>query len=393
MSKIFRSTIFWVIVIGFFLGFFWAAFVHNQILREIVEATNILGWYFHILLALFAVFMVILVHELGHLFAAIHQKIKVKAIYVLFFALVKNKRWQFKIFLKFAKMVGGVVIPVIEGVYDDQAYEKRASQMSKVIKAGPVSSTIYAVVILVILIIGIILNIPLMIALLFWFTFVTVLFTLLVYAASNMSHEGLHGDFVARKEIKTDEAFCLSYMLSGSQFAYDEKQDAYLWQRLTNYLKTATLPGLQPTQTLIITYIAEIIAKSRQPEEQVNERILQIPVQVKQSEEALILNYQLAFFYGFLNEMPKAYPYLEKIKATTYKVPNSVLTYWQKYAKNYFGTVDNSEFLVDKKNYHPTSTQWLYSPLDYEIPTPTVLDAQTLVDVQDATNTNADKQI
>src|SRR5690606_28362155 len=136
MKKIYRILI--IAVIGTLVGFLngWLSF--NGFWEHFLLGLNASPWYLNLIYVFLAIFLVILVHELGHLFSFMRHNIKIKAFYVLSFVFVKiDGKWKFKFFPKFFTLMGGLVaadLPAIKHIDDE---EKLVKILKRVLLAGP----------------------------------------------------------------------------------------------------------------------------------------------------------------------------------------------------------------------------------------------------------------
>src|SRR5690606_22259033 len=91
-----------------------------------------LPWYVVIILIFTAFFLVVLVHEIGHLFSFIRQGIHVKAFYVLCFVFVNiDGKWKFKLFPKFLALLGGMVAPILPAISNEEEETKVIAILKK----------------------------------------------------------------------------------------------------------------------------------------------------------------------------------------------------------------------------------------------------------------------
>src|SRR5690554_2543632 len=101
-----------IIVTGFLIGFINTLFIYDGVWGHFNKGLGSVFWWVHIIYFLVSLFLVILVHELGHLFSFLKHKVKVKALYALMFAFVKEeKRIKIRLVPKFLLLIGGIVIP------------------------------------------------------------------------------------------------------------------------------------------------------------------------------------------------------------------------------------------------------------------------------------------
>jgi hypothetical protein len=356
---------------GFLVGFFMSFFFYHLNIDEFIDSLTYYAWYFNILFALAAVVVVIAVHELGHFVALRVRKIKVRAIYVLCFTFVKHKKiFVPGILLRFILMIGGVVMPQIPDFKTEAEYQTLRKKLSIAIKRGPQVSLGFAIITVIGLIIAIILKDFAFLGFMWYFTVVVILLTILVFMASKVSYKGMYGDFVATKKIINDDEFALSYITSALNSS-NNIQDLYpiLWPKVINVLSTAVLTKTQ-TINLLTFYLDHIIFDEAIGAHHINLRLDYLRPLTKVSEEAIILNGYLALYhYYFANEVEyrQFYEVLNKFEN---KKLSKVILFWQNYVAYLTNQNNNKEFLMDKKNYHPSSNEWIFKPLKEPIEMP-----------------------
>jgi|GEM_PF-5566943 len=370
LKKVLLSKYFVIPVIGFLLGFLWVAFVHLGYFHQILESLQTLPWYAHILLGVLAIFIVILVHELGHLILLVIMGFKIKAIYVLMLVLVKNKKWQFKFFWRFTKMLGGVVIPIIDNITDDTSLMDAKKRLAKGVSAGPLASLIYCVILNILLITAILVNIPAMVAWMFVLTVVTIFMTVLVFAASFASMPGLYGDFILKDKLKNDDIFGIYYL--SLEKTDNDAQNYYFWTKMVPILENNGFMESSETKGILLNYLQRLVFEKYIGCAAINKRLDQLNFIQGNKEEILVLNYHLMYYYVDTDQLSKAKIIFDKLKQAQYNVKPEVSLYWQKVTDHYFNLSDETIFLSDIKNYYPQSISWIFSPIDvdHDIPAP-----------------------
>ena len=369
-KKILTNNFLWVIIIGFFLGFFWVGLIHRGIFEIITDSITMVAWWMHILLVLAAFVLGITVHELGHLFSCIFNKIKVKAVYIVLFVFVKKKIWTIKILPKFLLLLGGAVLPIIDNVTNDDEFEKIRYKVSKVIGSGPITSLVYMILVVLLLLVSLSLSWYLLAGILFWFTIMTVLLTVIIFMASKVSYKGLYGDFVARSKILNDEIFAVDYLYSSSILVENKTQEKFFWSKIVDILESHNFNQNIHTKNLTIVYLEGVLFEAKEESELIKNKMATKQYFYNKNEEDMILNYLLALYFINTDSVKNQF-IIEKITQTKYEVDDKVKVYWQKLYNHLTLVEDNTEFLESKKNYYPTSTEWLYSPINDKITIPT----------------------
>lgn len=238
----------YLILIGFaaILGFTFSFLKHNGYWFKLTSGLKTIKWYLYPVIILFNFFIVILIHELGHLFSFVLNKIKIRALYVLVFVLMRkeNNKWKFKIYPKHIKLLGGIVVPNLGEIKTEEDFNRTRTAFSKALIAGPRTSVGYLILsIIVFVLIWFLTNLNLLAALLFINAVITSLMTVLIVLASKVNTNEIYGDYVAYDKFLTDDRFALLQLIQYRSFSTieDEETDKFLYDYLTNFYKSSTL--------------------------------------------------------------------------------------------------------------------------------------------------------
>lgn len=238
----------YLILIGFaaILGFTFSFLKHNGYWFKLTSGLKTIKWYLYPVIILFNFFIVILIHELGHLFSFVLNKIKIRALYVLVFVLMRkeNDKWKFKIYPKHIKLLGGIVVPNLGEIKTEEDFNKIRTAFSKALIAGPRTSVGYLILsIIVFILIWFLTNLNLLTTLLFINAVITSLMTVLIVLTSKVNTNEIYGDYVAYDKFLTDDRFALLQLIQYRSFSTieDEETDKFLYDYLTNFYKSSTL--------------------------------------------------------------------------------------------------------------------------------------------------------
>lgn len=238
----------YLILIGFaaILGFTFSFLKHNGYWFKLTSGLKTIKWYLYPVIILFNFFIVILIHELGHLFSFVLNKIKIRALYVLVFVLMRkeNNKWKFKIYPKHIKLLGGIVVPNLGEIKTEEDFNRTRTAFSKALIAGPRTSVGYLILsIIVFILIWFLTNLNLLTTLLFINAVITSLMTILIVLTSKVNTNEIYGDYVAYDKFLTDDRFALLQLIQYRSFSTieDEETDKFLYDYLTNFYKSSTL--------------------------------------------------------------------------------------------------------------------------------------------------------
>ncbi len=355
----------YMICIAFLIGFFYTNAVYTNLVYKIVEGLTFYPWYVHILFILLGLQLGITIHELGHFISAKKQGIPVKAFYAFIFVFVKQDgKWRFSIMPKFAKMIGGLVMLSIESVTDKTAYETTKSKLSKIINAGPKTSLYYGVLTTIMLCISVFTNAYYLIGFLFTIGIFNILFTVLVMISSSFSKQGLYGDFVASKKIRTDEIFTLAYITSGLSFSETETQSMdYLWPQIIEVLETYPVMLNPQVKSLLNNYLEETVYKERIGCSSIDEKITTAFRHDPRNEEEYGLFFEM-FLHQYSHGNTKyALERLEQVKTIKLNIDDKVVQYWHHYIEHVLGVENHTNFLAKTKNLYPNAMYWMFHPI------------------------------
>ena len=375
------------LLIGFILGFSFSALVYTNTFRRIGRAMSLYPWYVHVLFVPLGFFVAILIHELAHFISLKKQGISSKAIYVFIFVLIKQKRWTIKLFPRFGLMLGGLVMPIINDITDEQKLIDIKQKLAKSIIAGPRWSFIFGIITTIVLIASPMTNLDYLTGFIIVFGITVIIMTLLVYVASKAAMDGLYGDFVAYEQIQKNLEFLVMYILSGSDVSQTaEENEKFLWPKIIQLLSTKSLTANLPMKTFFLHYLEQVIFNNQIGCTSVDNKIKRVNL-LDNDEQSLILNYYLAFWYYKNDHSDRAFEILNQIDDKKYKVKSKVAIYWQHLCDHVLGLKDNQEFLSNSKNYAPSSMQWIFKPLKLTIEVPSKITPITINDNQMAEST------
>ena len=305
----------YLILIGFaaILGFTFSFLKHNGYWFKLTSGLKTIKWYLYPVIILFNFFIVILIHELGHLFSFVLNKIKIRALYVLVFVLMRkeNDKWKFKIYPKHIKLLGGIVVPNIGEIKTEEDFNKIRTAFSNALIAGPRTSVGYLILsIIVFILIWFLTNLNLLAALLFINAVITSLMTVLIVLTSKVNTNEIYGDYVAYDKFLTDDRFALLQLIQYRSFSTieDEETDKFLYDYLTNFYKSSTLSyhlfDLVLASNLLNFYLEDENIENSSVNRVINYYSIN---RLASSKNGLELSYLIAAYYYKVGNVSKAY--------------------------------------------------------------------------------------
>lgn len=229
-----------LITIAAVLGFSFAFLKHNGYWFKLTSGLKLIKWYLYPLLIILYFFMGILIHELGHFFSFVFNKVKIRALYVLIFVLMRNEnnKWTFKIYPKHIKLLGGIVVPNLGDIKNEEDLKRVRTAFSKALIAGPRTSIGYLIVLIItFILIWFLTNLNLLSALLFINVIITILMTILIVLSSKINTNEIYGDYVAYDKFVNDDRFALLQIIQYRSFSTieDKKTNIFLYKYLTDF--------------------------------------------------------------------------------------------------------------------------------------------------------------
>ena len=356
------------ILIMFIIGFLIGVLSYHQFLATLIEGLKLIKWYVVFIIFFTTLFISILVHDVGHLIVLLKEGIKIKAIYVLCFTIVKHKNgWKFAIYPSLLKLVGGLVMPNLPLIDNEETYDQTIKSMSKAIKAGPIFSLGLAGFSIVSFIFFWAIKNPMMSGLSLYFMMFTLLITFLIWISSKVSANGLYGDFVATERLKNNSKFALMYMLSGGDTSdYQEENETFLWGKIIKELEKSTEIHSSEGQTFLSHYLDKIIFEQKIGSYAINEKLKYIYKNLNLKKiEHYTLAQQLLYFYYVYDES-EAYIELQNKLSKMEKNPKEKKTYkfWEQRTKYLTGQTKEDDYKQRPYDYHQTG--WILKPLKFE---------------------------
>lgn len=336
------------IISMFIIGIFVGILSYYGYLSSLFKGLSVVKWYYILPILIITFFINILVHELGHLIILRKQGIGIRAIYVLCFTVVKiGKKWHFSIYLRFLKLLGGLVMPNMYLIKDEETYQKSITDFSKGIKAGPLFSLYLGICSIILFVIAWISGLSVFIGLSFYFMGFTILITFMIMAASKVSVSGLYGDFVAYKRLQENKRFALAYILSSVDTSdHREESENFLWEKVIEALETRVELNSPEGQIFITHYIQKIVFENQIGSHKINENLKYVHQNlVLTKEEHYILGHELLYFYYQTNQteiVARLKLRLEQVK----KNPKSlkVYAYWEERTSYLLGETTNDAY-------------------------------------------------
>ena len=325
-------------------------------------------WWSHILVIIGVIFVTLTVHELTHALVFSLQKIRIKAIYLFIFMFIRKKKFfTLKVNPKLIILGGGLVVPLLPPVTNDEELEELSKKIAKSLIAAPIASIVFGFLwfIAFIFVLAFSSNMAL-IALGISSTITILVLTLLVVLASSVANDQIAGDFVAYEKILDDKEFKFNVIDSYLHFNPEAHQQSldYLRSVKDKYLLTKYLGSSQTAQSFIQDYINAILFHSKSRNYQIEERIMNMNKSLlNTTNEGITTLFMITYLYYINGEVEEAFKLLAELeKVNNPKINSKHLNYEIKRAHHLLNLSDESEYLLNPKNIYD-GFDWVLAPV------------------------------
>jgi hypothetical protein len=355
------------LIFSFFIGVIFVLLVYSGLWLKFTLGLKTITWWSWLVYLIFAFYLTLTLHELGHFFAFYFQKIKLRAIYLTVFVFYKTKKgWRFTIKPKLWVLFGGLVVPDMDPIEDEKTYQDISNKFARALIAAPIVTIAFLGITILTFILTYILSTNSQ-----WIGFMT-LFTLYVILLSTLyiytfklSNQMFYGDFVAYEKIKKDPIFRFIQLNQYLSFGLKEHgYSTFMWEKSRILLKENDIKRDAFYMTLLMTYLEGIIYEHMKPDSDIDIKINKVPVaSFARVEHGLIALYDICLYHYVLGDVEKAYKLLEQIERRQgSKINQRIKIYFNKKTKHVMHIQYAQEFLDDKKNY-PSEQSWIFETI------------------------------
>ncbi|MGI6787053.1 MAG: site-2 protease family protein [Acholeplasmataceae bacterium] len=349
-----------LILIAIMIGVAVAAITHNHDVKS--------PWWGHLLVVIGSIFLTLTIHELAHAFTFSIQKIKIKAVYLFMFMFIRKGRiFTLKINPKLLLLGGGLVVPLMPPVTNDQELEDIGKKLAKALIAAPITSIVFGFLTFIIfMIILLFSNNFTFISLMITATIVILLLTVLVIVASSASNEQAAGDFVAFQKVKNDRDYLIQIISSYIVFNPEAEvlSKDYLLNKKIDYMLDKGLSYNLITYSYLIDYLEGVIFENKLRNESLDNQIFCLNKNIlSRSNEGISVLFLISYLHYLSGDDDKTFELLDYIKNIKHpKVSQKYLEHELKRAYHLLNISDETEFL---KSYHDIELglNWIFAPL------------------------------
>lgn len=356
-------------LVGLMIGIIVGAIIHNHDVKTY--------WWAHLLIVLGSIFITLTIHELTHAFVFSINKIKIKAIYLFMFMFIrKGKRFVLKVNPKLLLLGGGLVVPKLPPVTNDEELDNVGDVLAKSLIAAPIASIVFGFLMFITFILLLFFSPNLaLISYTITATFTILVLTILVIIASSASNDMAAGDFVAYHKVKNDKDYLLQVISSYINFnpKAEELSKNYLLTKKTNHLLNNYLNYNIATYSYVADYLHEVVFEKYGRNETLDNKILSMNKTIlSRTNEGISVLFLIVFLNYISGDDDKAYDllkYLENVNNP--KVSEKHLEYELKRAYQLLNISDELKYLKDEKNID-VGLNWIFEPLFEDIEDKTI---------------------
>jgi hypothetical protein len=349
-----------LILIGFMIGIIVAASIHNHDIKNI--------WWAHIIVVFVAILLSLTIHELTHAFVFSINKIKIKAVYLFMFMFIrKGKIFKIKVNPKLLILGGGLVVPLLPPITNDEEFKEVGNKFAKSLIAAPIASIVFGFLTFVVFLLLLFLsNNLILISIMMTATIVILILTILVILASSGANEHAAGDFVAYKKVKEEPDYLLqvvsSYMMFNPE-AYELSKD-YLLDKKVNYLLSRPLQYNLETYAYLIDYLENVVYEDGEKNFSLDNKIFSLNRSILSgTNEGVSVLFLIAYLHYLYGDEDRAFDiinYLEVLRNPN--VTWTHLEYELKRANHLLGISDQFEYLSPPQHLD-MGLNWIFEPL------------------------------
>lgn len=310
-------------------------------------------------------FLSLTVHELGHFLVFKYKKVSVRMLNVSFISFIFNgSKWEVALDLN-GGGIGGIVVPNLTSVSNDDEFEQMQKVYTSAILGGPIAS-------LMLMMIGI-----LLVGRDGYFAAIglgLLVMNAIMFLSCFIKMDNVYGDFPAYKAYKHDDFFAALMMYQYAVFAVDYEEVI----ANNTYLKGRLLEGLIPRISRRQTDIFTVSCVSTFLEEYLTGVVDQLPHSIPDYLDYCYDNYEAIIDENDVEAnkellLYSAY-YFEKEGLSNraidiyenfiQQLPKSeVFDYWKIQSEQIIIGEDHSKYLLDKSNIRPNSNYHIFKKI------------------------------
>lgn len=362
-----NKKIIYFILICFIAGLLVTSLAFNGQLAVISKGLSLIKWWMYPLIIILAFYLTLAIHELTHFMSFKMNGTKLRAIYLTIFIFYKtDKGWRFKIDPRLWILFGGLVVPDLDEIKNEEDYFKITTAFKKSLIAAPMATIIYLVLtILTCLLSLMFVETPIVIGFYLIYTIIVGLLSFVYIKSFSVSTSRIFGDFVAYKKISTHPWFQLAQFIQYQSLSLENNQyNPYLFERATELLKTRKYIN-QLFHFMILNYYLEGVNDYKMTHDQALDKLFRHLKfeSFKKDEIGLLTLYEFSIFLYDQGEVERSYQLYIKAKSYAYKeIDDRLITYLYKRYEHITHLNDHETYLNQKENMY-TELNWIFDHL------------------------------
>ncbi len=358
----------YALIAVFLIGCFYTTLIYNGIWFKLTSGLGSLSIFGYFLWFIFAFYFTLTLHELGHFIAFQIQKVKLRAIYLTIFVFYKDsKRWHFTIKPKLWILFGGLVVPDLGEIKNEEDYKSLSAKFSKSLIAAPIITISVLVIVLVTFVLLMIFGTHTHFNGIFTINtlYITLLSLFYIYTFK-LSNQMFYGDFVAYKKMKTDEIFELAEINQYTMFSMEESEETikFLWEKSQTAIKNKPLTTTMFYILILTNYLDGIIKMDYKSDGVIETKLKGLNISaLSRTEHGLSLAYDLCIYDYKKGLIEQAFNRFNLIQRKTGKKLDEKMTlYLRNKTAHIIHYEDHSQFLSEKENLYIGSA-WIFEVL------------------------------
>lgn len=345
-----------VIILAFLIGFVVSFLIYQGIWYTMTSGFRAIPFYLYPLLLVLAFYVTLTIHEVTHLVAFKVKGFNILALFLTMFVLYKkNSRWHVGIRPKLWVLFGGMVVPDLPEIQDDQAYEKSIKAFSFSLIAAPIATLVFAFISLFITVLIFIFSEQIaLIGYSFVFNLFVLGFSAVYIWSSTLNNDQFYGDFIAHKKMLEDEGFQIIQVNQYTQFssAYSEASQRFLLNKAKSIIRSKKLTKHLFDVMLTHIYLEGVMQDIDTFDPSIHAQLKVYHVhQLSLSAHGLELAYDLALYYYHLGDLTKAFDMMEILRKKPLKNINHLQKTYLKHRAEHIMHINNHDaFLNNNEN-------------------------------------------
>ena len=355
-------------IIVFLIGCIYTILIYNGIWFKLTSGLKSLSLIGYLLWFIFAFYFTLTLHELGHFLAFHFQKVKLRAIYLTIFVFYKDsKGWHFTIKPKLWILLGGLVVPDLGEIKNEEEYKSLSSKFSKSLIAAPIVTITLLILTLVTFVLLMIFGTHTHFNGIFTINtlYITLLSLFYIYTFK-LSNQMFYGDFVAHKKMNSDEIFQLAEMNQYTMFSSEESEESvrFLWEKSKTIIQDKPVSTTMFYIMILTNYLDGIIRNDYEIDEKIDEKLKGLNLSALcRTEHGLSIAYDLCFYDYKKGLVEQAFKRFELIQRKTgKKLDEKMVLYLRNKSAHLMHLEDQSLFLSDRENIYIGSA-WIFEVL------------------------------